>query len=75
MNQDRVFVEIRLGDIAYMLITSQSQADEFAEARKRVDGDTILEIRGVTDHRDANNVRYVLEKDAITGVMVQEIKL
>ena len=75
MSQERVLVEIRLGDIAYTLVTSQYQADEFFEAWKRADGAALLEINGVLNHQDANNVRYVLEKAAITGVMVQEIKL
>ena len=75
MNQERVSVEIRQDSVAWILVTSQSQADEFIESWKRADGDKLLEISGVYDHRDANNVRYVLEKDAITGVMVQEIKL
>ena len=75
MSQERVSVEIRLSDIAYTLITSQGQVDEFLVAWECADGGKLLEISGVSDHWDANNVRYVLEKDAITGVMVQEIKL
>ena len=75
MSKERVSVEIRVGNTAWSLITSQDQADRFVEEWKSSVGDSIINIFGVLIHQDANNIEYHLKKEEITGVMIQEIKL
>jgi hypothetical protein len=75
MSEERVYVEIRTCDTAWSIITSRELAEEFIEEWKTSDGEKILEISGVCDHRDANQIEVHIEKEAIVGVYVQELKL
>ena len=75
MSEQRVFVSINVGDLQWELITSNSQITNFVDSWKQVDGEKVLEIKGVLDHRDANEIELYIVKELITGVCVQLIKM
>ena len=74
MNEERVFVSIQTDDATWSLVTSSSQVNEFIGAWKSIDGDKVVSIAGVLDHRDANEIVYHLLKEAVSGVHIQKIK-
>ena len=75
MTEERVFVVIRMGDTSGEIITSRGQVNEFIESWKQTDGEKVLSISGVADDRDANICQHHIEKERISAVYVQEIKL
>jgi len=75
MNEERVYVSIQTGDIAWNLITSRSQANDFVERWNQVDGESKIKIEGIVDDRDANECENHILKESITGVHIQLIKL
>lgn len=74
--EDRVKLEVCTSDgLKWGLITSDRSAREFISQWSQTDAQSVLSIKGVLDHRDANIVEYHLQKDTITGMSLMEIKL
>lgn len=74
-SEQRVALDICKGEIVSTIITSATLANDFINAWQETNGDQVLSISGVCDHRDANNVEYHIRKESIDAIRILEIKV
>lgn len=75
MKADRVLIEVIMDQGgSFSLITSRELAEDFvAEWKEGIN--RMISIRGVADHRDANEVSTNLSRGSIIGTIITEVKL
>lgn len=77
--KDRVFMLIVTEHgVQWTIITSRDASDEFISqwrTKDCMDLMNLIEISGVLDHRDANEIRFVFLKGCIDCVEILEIKV
>ena len=76
MSDNRVFISITMENTGtWMLVTSEEIAKDFVAEWTSVDGEQLISIAGVLDHRDANEIAYTFRKGNIELVQILEIKV